>query len=89
MSDDKDYAHMRDPEAQRTRYELWAIIIIVVLVVSGALLWRSIEHKPAGPQKGWSDNTTAFPANAEAAAAAASMHSSVLAPAPARPAAGP
>ena len=83
MSDDKDYAHMRDPEAQRTRYELWAIIIIVVAVVAGARVWRSVAHKPAAPQKGWGDNTSAYPVNAEAAAAAAGVHSSVQTPPPA------
>ncbi len=74
MSDDKDYAHMRDPEAQRTRYELWAIVIIVVVVVGGALLWRSLAHKPAAPQKGWNDSNSAYSPNTEGAAAAAGVH---------------
>jgi hypothetical protein len=56
VSDDKDYAHMRDPEAQRTRAELWAIVVIVVVVVAGALIWRAVAHKPAAPQKGWPEN---------------------------------
>ncbi len=82
MSDDKDYAHMRDPEAQRTRYELWAIIVIVVLVVAGGLVWRSVAHKPAGPQKGWGGTADSYPVNAETAAAAAGVHSSAPAPSP-------
>jgi hypothetical protein len=86
MSDDKDYAHMRDPEAQRTRYELWAIIIIVVVVVAGALVWRSVEHKPAGPQKDY--NAKAYSANSEAAVGAG-VQSTVLAPAPAPRPPGP
>ena len=71
MSEDKDYAHMRDPEAQRTRAELWAIVIIVVVVIGGALIWRSVEHKPAGPQKGWNANTMGA---SPAVAAAAGIH---------------
>ena len=85
MTDDKDYAHMRDPEAQRTRYELWAIIVIVVVVVAGALVWRSVEHKPAGPQKGWGLNTETYPANADAVPAAAGVHSTIAAPRPIAP----
>ena len=80
MSDDKDYAHMRDPEAQRTRYELWAIIVIVAVVVAGALFWRSVAHKPAGPQKDY--NAKAYSSNSDAAAGAG-VQSTVLAPAPA------
>ena len=75
MSDDKDYAHMRDPEAQRTRYELWAIVIIVVVVVVGGLLWRSLAHKAAAPQKGWGYNTESYPMNLQEAPAAAGVHS--------------
>ncbi len=85
MSDDKDYAHMRDPEAQRTRRELWAIIVIVVVVVAGALIWRSLAHKPAAPQKGWGGTAESYPANGEAAAAAAGVHSNSPAPRPAAP----
>ena len=80
MSDDKDYAHMRDPEAQRTRYELWAIIIIVVVVVVGGLVWRAVAHKPAGPQKGWGVNTETYPVNAQAAPAAAGVHPGMATP---------
>ena len=73
MSDDKDYAHMRDPEAQRTRFELWAIVVIVVVVVAGALIWRVVEHKPAGHQRGWPEKgqvNSTYPEGAEPAAAA-------------------
>ena len=44
---------MRDPEAQRTRYELWAIVVIVVVVLAAAFIWRAVAHKPAGPQQGY------------------------------------
>ena len=75
MSEDKDYAHIRDPEAQRTRRELWLIIIIVVVVVAAGLIWRVVAHKPAGPQKGWNLTTQAPPPNPGAAApAAAGVH---------------
>ena len=67
MSEDKDYAHMRDPEAQRTRAELWAIVAIVVVVIVGALVWRVVAHKPAGPREGW--NKPAAPASTAPAAA--------------------
>ena len=85
MSDDKDYAHMRDPEAQRTRYELWAIIVIVVVVVVGGLVWRSIDHKRAGPQVGYGVNTQAYPGNVGAAPAAAGVHTAPPAPRPVAP----
>ena len=85
MSDDKDYAHMRDPEAQRTRYELWAIIIIVVVVVAGGLIWRSVAHKPAAPQKGWGNSSETYPSNIGAAPAAAGVHSTIAPPHPAAP----
>ena len=81
MSEDKDYAHMRDPEAQRTRAELWAIVVIVVVVIGGALIWRVVAHKPAGPQKGWGANTEGAP---PAVAAAAGLRPS--APPPPHPA---
>ena len=74
MSDDKDYAHMRDPEAQRTRAELWAIVAIVVIVVVGALVWRVVAHKPAAQQKNWNVNTASYPTNIGAAPAAAGVH---------------
>ena len=67
MSEDKDYAHMRDPEAQRTRAELWAIVAIVVVVIVGALAWRVVAHKPAGPREGY--NTAGAPASVVPAAA--------------------
>ena len=85
MSDDKDYAHVRDPEAQRTRRELWVIIIIVVAVLAGALIWRSLAHKPAGPQKGWGRTSESYPVNSEAAAAAAGVHPDPPAPRPVAP----
>jgi hypothetical protein len=75
MSDDKDYAHMRDPEAQRTRYELWAIFIIVAVVVIGAVVFRAVAHKPAGPQKGYGPGPDAA-SNSVAPAAGAGIHPS-------------
>lgn len=75
MSDDDRYSHRHDPEAQRTRYELWAIVVIVVVVIAGALIWRSVGHVPAKPQKGWAPNTEQYPANIQAAPAAAGVSS--------------
>ena len=45
----KDYSKIHDPEAERTRAELWIIIAIVVVVILGALVWRVVAHKPAKP----------------------------------------
>jgi hypothetical protein len=45
----KDYSKIHDPEAERTRAELWIIIGIVVVVVVGALVFRVIRHRPATP----------------------------------------
>lgn len=67
------YAEVRDPEAQRTRFELWAIVILVVIVLVGALIWRSVAHAPAKPQKGWGPSTEQYPANIQAAPAAAGV----------------
>jgi hypothetical protein len=85
MSDDKDYAHQRDPEAQRTRYELWAIIVIVAVVVIGAVIFRAVAHKPAGPQQGYGPSPPEF-SNTVAPAAAAGVHPDASAtPRPAGP----
>ena len=81
MSEDKDYAHMRDPEAQRTRAELWAIVAIVVVVIVGALIWRVVAHKPAGPREGW--NMSGAPASP--VPAAAGVRTSPASPHPAAP----
>jgi hypothetical protein len=85
VSDDKDYAHMRDPEAQRTRAELWAIVVIVVVVIAGALIWRMVAHKPAGPPDGASNST--YSAGQTPAAAAGVRPTS--APPPPRPVGAP
>ena len=85
MSDDKDYAHMRDPEAQRTRAELWAIVVIVVVVVAGALIWRVVAHKPAGHQKGWNVDSSSYPSNVGAAPAAAGVRPAPGTPRPIAP----
>ena len=83
MSGDKDYAHMRDPEAQRTRFELWAIVAIVVVVVLGGLIWRVVAHKPAGPQKGYT-NAQQYP-DPTAAPAAAGVRTAPVTPRPVGP----
>ena len=38
-----------DPQTQRTRWELWAIFIIVAVVIVGSLVWRAVGHHRAGP----------------------------------------
>ena len=86
MSEDKDYAHIRDPEAQRTRAELWLIVAIVAVVVGGALIWRIVAHKPAGLQKDWNTNAADYSNNAGAAVgAAAGVHPASPPPRPIAP----
>jgi hypothetical protein len=36
-----------DPQTQRTRWELWAILIIVAAVLIGSFAWRAIGRHPA------------------------------------------
>jgi hypothetical protein len=36
-----------DEQTQRTRWELWAILIIVAAVLIGSFAWRAIGHHPA------------------------------------------
>ena len=87
MSEDKDYAHMRDPEAQRTRYELWAIVAIVVAVLAGAFVWRAVNHKPASAQHGYPENGMAGNYSAgQVPAAAAGVRTPTATP---RPIGGP
>ncbi len=50
MSHHEDYAHIRDPQSERTKWELWAIVAIVVAVVVGSILWRAATHHPGKPQ---------------------------------------
>jgi len=69
MSNHEDYAHIRDPQSERTRWELWAIIAIVVVVVFGSILWRAVTHHPGKPQTNWNrhaaaSNDVALPAAA-------------------------
>ncbi|WP_158916631.1 hypothetical protein [Caulobacter sp. S45] len=60
----KDYSRIHDPEAERTRAELWIIIAIVVVVILGALAWRVVAHKPAKPANSVPAAPNAAPANA-------------------------
>lgn len=64
-----DYAHTRDPQAQRTRTELWVILGIVAVVLVGAFVWRAATGRPPGPQVGW--NRTEAGASAPVATPAA------------------
>ena len=38
-----------DPQTQRTRWELWAILITGAGVLIASVAWRSIGHHRAGP----------------------------------------
>jgi hypothetical protein len=75
MRDEEHYAEVRDPEAQRTRYELWAIVAIVVVIIVGGLIWRAVRHVPAKPQQGWASNSEQYPGGVQAAPAAAGVSS--------------
>jgi hypothetical protein len=54
-----------DEQTQRTRWELWAILIIVAAVLIGSFAWRAIGHHPAAK-----DTTTWDLSNAGANTAA-------------------
>jgi hypothetical protein len=36
-----------DEQTERTRWELWAILIIVAVVLIGSFAWRAFGHHPA------------------------------------------
>jgi hypothetical protein len=57
MSNHEDYAHIRDAQTERTKWELWAIVAIVVVVVAGSILWRAVTHHPGKLQTDWRRNT--------------------------------
>ena len=65
-----DYAHAHDAQEDRTRVELWVILIVVVVVLGGAFLWRALTGAKAAPQAGWNrgDPTAAAPSTAAAGA---------------------
>jgi hypothetical protein len=71
MSNHEDYAHIRDPQSERTKWELWAIVAIVVVVIVGSIGWRAVTHHPGKLQADWRHNTAASAANAGAALPAA------------------
>jgi hypothetical protein len=49
MSDHEDYAHIRDPQSERTKWELWAIVAIVAVVIVGSLVWRAATYRGGKP----------------------------------------
>ncbi len=70
MTEHEDYAHIRDPQRERTKWEMWAIVAIVVVVVLGSIAWRAVTHHPAKPQTDWGRNAWPQPAAAPPAAPA-------------------
>ena len=54
----------KDFQTQRTRRELWAILIIAVVVIAASLAWRSIGHHPAAREAVWGHGSGAVPAGA-------------------------
>ncbi len=71
MSKHEDYAHIRDPQSERTKWELWAIVAIVVVVVFGGIVWRAATHHPGKPQTDWLRNAAAANTSTSLPAAAA------------------
>jgi hypothetical protein len=71
MSKHEDYAHIRDPQSERTKWELWAIVAIVVVVVVGSIVWRAATHHPGKPQTDWRPNTAVSTGNTGASLPAA------------------
>jgi hypothetical protein len=63
VTNHEDYAHIRDAQSDRTKWELWAIVVIVVVVVFGSILWRAVTHHPAKPQTDWRRNTASSTLN--------------------------
>jgi len=59
MTNHEDYAHIRDPQSERTKWELWAIVAIVVVVVVSSIVWRAATHHPGKPQTNWGRNGAA------------------------------
>ncbi len=74
MSDHEDYAHIRDPQSERTKWELWAIVAIVVVVVAVSIGWRALAHHPGKPQTDWNRNAGASTANPGASMPAAAAY---------------
>jgi hypothetical protein len=69
--EEKDYAHKHDPQAQRSRIELWVIVGLVLFVLLGSLAWRAVTGRHAGPQAGWGPtNSSSRNINSTPAAAA-------------------
>ncbi len=60
--EDKDYAHTHDPQARRSRTELFVIFGVVAVILLGSLIWRAVGGHHPGPQKGWGP-TRSVPAN--------------------------
>ncbi len=85
MSDHEDYAHIHDPQSQRARRELWVILAIVVVVIVGGIVWRSLAHVPAKPQQNWKQRNTVTNTMDVEPAAAAGIHSGTSAPQPTGP----
>jgi hypothetical protein len=63
MSQHEDYAHIRDPQTERTKWELWAIVATVVIVVVSSIIWRAATHHPGKPQTNWRRDTASSTAN--------------------------
>ncbi len=68
MSQDHD-PYPKDAQTQRTRWELWAVMVIAAAVIVGSLAWRAIGHHPAAREATWGQGRGAVPAGLPAAAA--------------------
>jgi uncharacterized membrane protein len=67
MTDHEDYAHIRDPQSERTKWEVWAIVAILVVVLVCSIVWRTTTHHPGKAQTNWNHNSAASSANPGAA----------------------
>jgi hypothetical protein len=59
MSDHEDYAHIRDPQTERTKWELWVILAIVAVVIVGSIVWRAATYHWGKPETAGRANTAA------------------------------
>ena len=65
MSEDQK-PYPNDPQTQRTRYELWAILGVALVVVVASLAWRAIGHHPAAHEAVWGHGAGSVPAGVPA-----------------------
>jgi hypothetical protein len=49
MNPHEPYAKVRDPQSERTGWEIKAIFAVVAIVLLGSVIWRAATHTRPGP----------------------------------------